>query len=92
MISARLIKKNRPFDERSFQKARRQLIEESIQKKQYPTNGSEIAILRKQLRAILDSLREHGIQAEIPEFAQYYQQIEECKSKIDDDLEERKGE
>lgn len=92
MISTRLIKKNRPFDEKSFQSARRRLIEDTVKQNGYPTNGSEIAILRKQMRAILDALKSSGIDAELPEFAEYNRSIETNKSAIDSELNTEKGE
>ena len=91
MISARLIKKNRQFDEKSFQSARRRLIEDKVKGNGYPTSGSEIAILRKQMRSILDALRSAGINAELPEFAEYNRSVETNKSDIDSELNTEKG-
>lgn len=92
MISARLIRKNRQFDEKSFRSARRRLIEETVRKNGYPTSGAEIAILRKQIRAILDALKSAGVDAELPEFAEYNRSIEANKSDIDSELNSEKGE
>lgn len=79
-----LIKKNREHDEAAFQRARRQLIEESINNpRAYPTVGAETAILRKQMNAILGVLSQNGIDAETEEFQAYNQFVENQKMQID---------
>jgi hypothetical protein len=85
----RLIKKNRNHDEKSFQFARISLIEASIRKgdKSYPTNGSEIAVLRKQIYKILQVLKENGLDAEISDFIEHYKFVENKKNEIDKMLE-----
>lgn len=79
-----LIKKNREYDESAFQRARRQLIEESVNNPRgYPTVGAETAILRKQINAILEALFENGIDAGTEEFQVYNKFVEEQKAQID---------
>ena len=86
-----LIKKNREHDEAAFQRARRQLIEESVNNPlAYPTAGAETAILRKQMNAILEVLSANGIDAETEEFQVYNQFVEERKSQIDEALDNQK--
>ena len=79
-----LIKKNRKHDEAAFQCARRQLIEEAVNNPRgYPTVGTETAILRKQINAILGVLSQNGIDAETEEFQAYNQFVENQKMQID---------
>ena len=80
----RLVKKNRECDEYAFQRARRKLIEDSVNNPSgYPTTGSETAIIRKQIKDILQALKENGIEAETEEFRAYNQFVEENKTQID---------
>jgi hypothetical protein len=83
MSLLRLAKKNRDADPKAFENARRELIESTIKNGQCPTNGAELAVIRKQIRNILIELEKIGVHAEIPAFQEYDQFVSNTKRDID---------
>lgn len=85
----RLAEKNREANPVAFDRMRCGFIENELRSTQdengsplYPTENTEIAILRKQISAILEALKANGINAEITEFALWNQTAEEVKESI----------
>lgn len=78
----RLADKLKEANPAAFDKMRCGFIENEIRASGYPSENSELAILRKQLAMILSVLKERGINAEHPEFAELNQAAEAAKETI----------
>ena len=88
-INKRLAEKVRESHPEEYDRMRCGLIENELRSKMdqngfraYPSENSEIAILRKQVALLLDVLKENGITADLPEFAAWNSAAEEAKNKI----------
>lgn len=78
----KLADKLRESNPDAFDKMRCGFIENEIRANGYPSENAELAILRKQLAHILETLKSNGINATLPEFAALNETAERAKASI----------
>jgi hypothetical protein len=78
----RLADKLKEIDPDAFDKMRCGFIENEIRASGYPSENAELAILRKQLAKILETLKYNGIDATLPEFAALHETAEKAKETV----------
>lgn len=78
----RLADKLKETNPNAFDRMRCHFIENEIRASGYPSENAELAILRKQIEQILDILKDHGMDATLPEFAALNNVAESAKAKI----------
>lgn len=85
----RLAEKNRQERPEAFEHMRSGYIENELRSQRdpngvplYPTENTEIAILRKQVAILLDVLRANGITADHQEFTDWNRAAEEAKKQV----------
>lgn len=80
----RLADKLKETNPNAFDKIRCGMIENEIRASGYPSENAELAILRKQIKHILDVLSQNGINASLPEFLALNDAAETAKKTIKD--------
>lgn len=92
-MNVRLAIKNKEVRPESWVYLKNRLIQKRLKQKvnkdgakKYKDYGDELAINRKQIAHIIAILAERGIDAALPEFVEYNNDVEQCKAEAKAEL------